>query len=433
MALAGKSVDKSLSPGETDQIIQSFFSLPHIQTILPHISIKVTYPTGQNPEKHENKIPGTSEAFLSSATIITIPVACICNPRMAVTPAKEPFSDRIAMAGDSLGSRLYRDGLFSAFISARALAETVIHKGIDKKTLSQEYGWVLKWLEKDNFHGRLVMGTTQAILKSTLLSRILYQAFATEMKFKEKDKWALGSVLWKVGSGEADYRDICRDIFSPAVFFSILTGIYKTIRNILTEIFFGLNWGDRGRYPTVIIKEKRNYFKKSIAEPLGIELDASPDMERMYAIKIRASASRIFQELSKFGHPEGKFLKLRFVAVTNLTGKSLRQGAVVRYRLKGVPISMDIRLVKVIPGKALLYEPTELFTKRGKLLFDIAPTRDGNHRLIIYTAFDFQKGKTFFGRIFWTVFKYLFPDYAHDVVWNHAICTIKGAAEGNAG
>lgn len=431
VALAGKSVDKALSPEETDEIIQSFFSLPHIQTILPHISIKATYPAGQNHENPENKILGISEVFPSSGTLITIPVACKCNPHMAVTPAKEPFSDRIAMAGDSLGSRIYRDGLFSAFISARALAGTIIHKGVDKKSLSQGYGWVLKWLERDNFHGRLVMGATQTILSSPLLSRILYQAFATEMKFKEKNKWPLGSVLWKVGSGGADYRDICRDIFSPAVFFSILTGIHKTIRNILTEIFFGLSWGNRGRYPTVIIKEKRDYFKKSIAEPLGIELDASPEMERMYAIKIRASAGRIFQELSKFGHPEGKFLKLRFVAVTNLTGKSLRQGAVVRYRLKGLPISMDIRLVKVLPGKALLYEPAELFTKRGKLIFDIAPTRDGNHRLIIYTAFNFQKGKTFFGRLFWTVFKHLFPDYAHDVVWNHAICTIKGEAEGN--
>ena len=428
VALAGKSVDKPLSPKETDQIIQRFFSLPHIQTILPHIGI-ITYPAGQNNERPENIIPVTSEALLACAS--TIPVACSCRPRMPVTPAREPFSDRIAMAGDCLGSRLYRDGLFSAFISARALAGTVIHKGVDKKSLAQGYGWVLKWLEKDNFHGRLVMGATQAILRSTLLSRILYQTFATEMKFKEKDKWPLGSVLWKVGSGGSDYRDICRDIFSPAVFFSILTGIYKTIRNILTEFFFGLNWGNRGRYPTVIIKEKREYFKKAIAEPLGIELDASPDMERMYAIKIRASASRIFQELSKFGHPEGKFLKLRFVAVTNLTGKSLHQGAVVRYCLRGVPISMDIRLVKILPGKALLYEPAELFTKRGKLIFDIAPTRDGNHRLIIYTAFDFQKGKTFSGRIFWTVFKHLFPDYAHDVVWNHAICTIKGEAEGN--
>jgi proline racemase len=35
----------------------------------------------------------------------------------------------------------------------------------------------------------------------------------------------------------------------------------KTIRNILTERFFGLSWEDTGRYPTVILKEKRDYFE----------------------------------------------------------------------------------------------------------------------------------------------------------------------------
>jgi hypothetical protein len=432
VALTGKSVDKSLSSEEIDEIIHRFLSLPHVQTILP--GLKTGHSIGQSRERYKYESYPVFESAATSETAFTcaacpVPVTCRCTPHMAVTPAKEPFSDRIAMAGDSLGARLYRDGLFSAFISARALAQTVIHKGVDKKSLSQGCGWVLRWLERDNRHGKLVMGLTQAALRSTLLSRILYQTFATEMKFKEKDKWPLGAVLWKVGSGVADYGEVCRNIVSPAVLFSILTGIYKTGRNILTEIFFGLNWDDQGRYPTVIIKEKRDYFKKSIAGPLGIELDESPEMERMYAIKIRASSSKIFQELGKFGNPECKFLKLRFVDVKRVSGIPLREGAVVRYRLKGLAISMDVRLVRVLPGKALLYEPAELFTKRGKLLFDITPTKDGNHRLVIYTAFDYQKGRTLPGRIFWTLFKHLFPDYAHDVVWNHAICTIKGEAE----
>ncbi len=273
-------------------------------------------------------------------------------------------------AGDFPGGTALPGRSLSPLLSAPGpLAETVINNGVDKKSLSQGCGWVLRWLERDNRHGKRVMGVTQWALKSTLLSRILYQTFATEMKFKEKDKWPLGTVLWKVGSGVADYGEVCRNILSPAVFFSILTGIYKTCRNILTEVFFGLNWEDQGRYPTVIIKGKRDYFKKSIADPLGIELDEAPEMERMYAIKIRASASKIFQELGKFGSPECKFLKLRFVDVKHVSGIPLQEGAVVQYRLKGLPISMDVRLVKVLPEKALLYEPAELFTNAGKIAF----------------------------------------------------------------
>ena len=118
IALCGKSIDRASSPEDIEQIIKTFMSLPHFTNILPHITLKNT------------------------------PVVCSCSPYMAVMPAKEPFSDRIALAGDALGARLYRDGLFSAFISAQALAKTVIHKGVDKKSLADAYGWVTGWLKK---------------------------------------------------------------------------------------------------------------------------------------------------------------------------------------------------------------------------------------------------------------------------------------------
>jgi hypothetical protein len=331
-----------------------------------------------------------------------------------------------------LGARFYRDGLFSAFVSAQALAKTVIHKGVNKKSLSDGYDRVVKWLEKDNRYGRLVNSLIQTALKSRILSRILYQTFATEMKFKKRDKWALGNVLWNIGSGAADYDRIFQQLISVRVLLSVLRGAFKTFRNILTELFFGLKWEEYGRYPTVILKDKRDYYKKSIAAPLGITLDASPEMERMYAIKIRASSRMIFEELCKFGDAEAKFLNLRFFDVRRISGSPNQVGSVVRYRLKKLPVSMDIRLVRCIPGKTLLYEPEELFSRHGKLLFDIAPTKDGNNRLVIYTAFDFKSGKTILGRIFWKFFKHIFPDYAHDVVWNHAICCIKKETEKRA-
>lgn len=53
--------------------------------------------------------------------------------------------------------------------------------------------------------------------------------------------------------------------------------------------------------------------------------------------------------------------------------------------------------------------------------------------MFIYTAFDFKKGRGLAAAVFWWVFKYLFPAYAHDVVWNHAICCIKDEAEKNDG
>ena len=90
---------------------------------------------------------------------------------------------------------------------------------------------------------------------------------------------------------------------------------------------------------------------------------------------------------------------------------------------------MDVCLDQCIPDKALLYIPQDVFFNDGKLLFDVSPTKDGNNRLVIYTAFDFKRGRGIFQTIFWTLFRHLFPDYTHDVVWNHAICSIKALAE----
>ncbi len=150
------------------------------------------------------------------------------------------------------------------------------------------------------------------------------------------DRWPLGNVLRKIGCGTADYDQVFRELFSAPAIRAVLTGVYKTTRNILTDKVFGINWEVYGRYPAVILKEKRDYCKQSIAAPLGIDLD-------------------------------------------------------------------------------------------------VAPTKDGNHRLVIYTAFDFRKGRGLIGRAFWKVFRALFPEYAHDVFWNHAICCIKGEAEKRAG
>lgn len=399
VALVGRSVDRADLPRDTLKIARDFLALPHIRAILPHLPME------------------------------TIPVACACSPFMAVRPAKFPVADRIAMVGDALGARLYKDGLYSAFVTAEALARTAIHEGIDAESLRAGYGPVTAWLETDTRYGRLVFGLIRTAFSSPLLSRILYQAFATEMKFREKERWHLGNVLWRIGSGTADYRDVFLDLISLPVIRSITVGAFKTARNLLTEAAFGIRWEQYGRYPTVIIKEKRDYFKRSIAGPLGVTLDVEPEMERMYAVKIRASARSIFNELKKFGDPDRRFLKLRFVTVRRISGVPAEVGTVIRYRLGRLPVSMDVRLVRAIPDKALLFEVQEVFSERGRLLFDITPTKDGNNRLVIYTAFDFRKGRGFPGRMLWAIFKGIFPAYAHDVVWNHAVCCIKAEAE----
>lgn len=403
IVLVGDAIDRAVLPRDTRAIYGALLTLLHGRHLLP----------GMTPR---------------SAPLLRASPAL-----MATHPATAPFADRIAVVGDALGARIFRNGLLTAFLSAETLAETVLHRGTDKERLREGCGPMVRRLASDNRYGALVFGLIRIAFRSPLISRIVYQTFATEMKSKEMAGWPLGRVLRHIALGTADYEEILRELAGPAVIRSIFTGAAKTFRNMLTECFFGIRWRTYGRYPTVILKEKRPYFKTGIAAPLGIQLDASPEMERMYAIKIRAPAEAIFKELGKFGDPDSAFLKLRFVEVARVSGSPNTVGAVVRYRLRMAPVAMDIRLARCIPDRSLLYEPAELFALRGRLLFDITPTRDGNHRLVVYTAFDFRKGNHPLGRIFWRALRWLFPEYAHDVVWNHAVCAIKAEAERRAG
>ena len=322
-----------------------------------------------------------------------------------------------------------KDGLFSAHVTASRLAQTVLHDGIDKQALAKGYGKAIKWLAADNRFGRMVFGVSRVAFTRPVLSRITYQAFATECKVRDERSRPLSVVLWKIASGTADYREVLREMCGYGVLRSVLVGAAVTLRNVAFEALLGLKWGEYGRYPTVVLKEKREALKELLASSLGMELGESPDFERMYAIKIRGSAEEIMEELAKFGHPNARFLNLRLVEVRQIQGVPNQVGSVIRYRIPLVGLGAELRLTKRVGFETLLYQLDERLADHGKLIFNVAPTKDGNSRLSIYAAFDYKRGKGFAGRVLWEGARVLFPEFVHDVVWNHALCTIKELVE----
>jgi flavin-dependent dehydrogenase len=397
VAMIGKCIDKAELPRNSRQMVHDFLTLPQIARILPDIE--------------------------------AAPIACACAPRMTDTIARSPFGDRFAIVGDSAGSRLNKDGLFSAYVTASRLAQVVLHDGIDKPALARGYGKAIDWLATDNRFGRVVFGMSRVTFTWPLVSRVTYQAFATEQKVRDPRRRPLSGVLWKIASGTADYREVLRGMFRCSVLRSLLIGAAVTLRNVLCEAFFGLKWGEYGRYPTVVLKERREALRQALASSLGIERGASPEFERMYVIKIRGSAEQIMQELASFGKPDPSFLKLRFLAVRQIQGEANRVGSVIQYRVPIAGPIAEMRLTKRIGCETLLYQASEELVDRGKLIFSVAPTKDRNFKLSIYTAFDYKRGNTRARRLLWRILKVLFPEFVHDVVWNHALCTIKEEVE----
>ena len=87
-------------------------------------------------------------------------------------------------------------------------------------------------------------------------------------------------------------------------------------------------------------------------------------------------------------------------------------------------------MTKRVGLETLLYQLDGRLADHGKLIFNVAPTKDGNSRLSIYAAFDYKKGRRPARvRVGWESTRVLFPGFVHDMVWNHALCTIKEEVE----
>ena len=227
VAMIGKCIDNAVLPRDSQQIVRDFLTLPQIDRILP----------------------GIADA----------PLACACAPRITVATATAPFGERFAIIGDAVGSRLNKDGLYSAHATANQLAETVLNDGIDLPSLSRGYGKTVKWLVADNRFGQMVFAASRVAFTMPGVSRIVYQAFATESKVRDERSRPLSEVLWKIASGTADYREVHREMRGYDVLRSLLIGALITLRNVAFELFFGLKWGEYGRYPTVVLRRSENF------------------------------------------------------------------------------------------------------------------------------------------------------------------------------
>jgi flavin-dependent dehydrogenase len=398
VVLLGESVDR-VDPSQYLQLMKRFLQLPHIRRLLPE------------------------RAQLS-------PV-CLCHPNMTVGVARNGCDDRIAVIGDMAVSRLYKDGIFSAYVTASALADCVLDEGIDRDSLRKSYWPTVQTLNQDNRFGHVVFLLNRVVFSHQLLSRIFYQALITERKTRPIDKRRLAIVLWRIASGDDTYRRILADMFRPASVWLILVGgVLVTIRNSVTERVFGLHWGSFGRYPTGVPIEDVEKRRREIVAMLGIQpFERAPEFESTYSIRIKADEARVLHQLGKFGDSDREYFTPRMVDVHRTAGNANEVGSTIRYDVFLPWLSFSVVLEKVVESRYVLYRVLDGFARGGILAFGIDRKKAGGGFLTIYVAFDFPTSSNPFKRIGRHLFKLAFPGFVHDVLWNHSLCKLKHLVE----
>ena len=150
--------------------------------------------------------------------------SCQCFPTINIKAARTTFCDRVVLIGDSSTSKLYKNGIGAAYITAKAAAKTAIFDGISETIFKKNFEPVCKDLHADNTVGKLIFFITRLIQKSSILKYGIFLQVIKEQK-KAGHKRLMSSILWDTFTGSAGYRSIFMRFLNPIVIYSLIWNI----------------------------------------------------------------------------------------------------------------------------------------------------------------------------------------------------------------
>jgi len=140
--------------------------------------------------------------------------ACHCFPRINVRAAVQPFADRIVWIGDCGVNRLFKDGIGSAYRTAKAAAKTAVFEGISRADFEKSFWPECRMLILDNRIAKLIFAVTTLIQRLRFVRRGVVRMTAREQRDAGKYR-RMSSVLWDVFTGSAPYKEILLRSFHP--------------------------------------------------------------------------------------------------------------------------------------------------------------------------------------------------------------------------
>ena len=157
---------------------------------------------------------------------------CVCFPNVATKAARRPFSDRLVVIGDAAANRFYKNGIESAFLSARRAVRTILRSGYSREAFRKEYLPHIKKMDSDNRAGRLVYWLNDRVSRNKIM-RETQMRVALDNR-NPRARRLLSGMLWSTFTGNEPYWKILRKVLSPVLQWRIFsTGLAVTFGRIL--------------------------------------------------------------------------------------------------------------------------------------------------------------------------------------------------------
>ena len=149
---------------------------------------------------------------------------CGCNPRIAVGAARHYYGDRWVAVGDAAVTRLYKDGIGSAFQTTKNAISTAVLEGISAHAFRKHYAPICRSIARDNSYGLLLFRLWNFVLNSPGLLNAWKTTIHQEMSLPVKDRRHM-RVLWGMLTGDEPYRQLFIEGIHPISLLHIGYGI----------------------------------------------------------------------------------------------------------------------------------------------------------------------------------------------------------------
>jgi len=179
------------------------------------------------------------QSFLSSQQVIdcfpkeydlsNVP-CCQCYPKINTNTARYIYGDRFVAIGDTATSKLYKNGIGAAYITAKAAATTVLFNGVSAKDFEKYYLPACRSLHFDNSVGKIVFLVTKMIKINPMLKRGVVKTVIKEQS-KAGEKRNMSTVLWDTFTGSAPYKEIFLRSMKPGFLGSLFWNTLTSLRN----------------------------------------------------------------------------------------------------------------------------------------------------------------------------------------------------------
>lgn len=152
--------------------------------------------------------------------------ACGCRPRAAVKSAYNYYADRFVAIGDAAVTRLYKDGIGTSLVMARAAAQTVIRYGATRHVFKRHYHPRHQKMHRHNIWGHLLF----SIIDRTKNSRFFLQTAQRLIGNEQEKKTArrpFTEAAWGILTGSYSYGSVAHKIFNPLSLARIVSALAK--------------------------------------------------------------------------------------------------------------------------------------------------------------------------------------------------------------